>query len=690
MTEEAKRLPAWQRPLATARLVGACALGIVAQIAVDMPQGHFGPLDQVTAIGAGYALILALLAAFLVATLRHEPRATAWLIPVIHALNVGLFLPALMSDPVISGIVVLWNLLLLARHFFPAVPTAWVGRPPELYEVERWLRRYGRAVRHLTGVSILLTIAVVGYQLSGRLLAQSVCLVLSWGTLLFAWPLLNDLRRRRRKGLWILLAPVVGSLAGIGEPPTMLALLAVAQLVLLILLVAREPETLELLPELYNHPSRLIGVSFVSVILIGTLLLTFPAAAGDRPVGALDALFTATSATCVTGLITLDTPTDFSTFGHVVILVLIQVGGLGIMVLSTFAMLLLGGSLGLRGERALSEILDLPTPATAYRLSRFIVLSTLTFEAVGAAGLTVYYHRAGFPLLGALWRGVFHAVSAFCNAGFALQSDSIVMFQRQPGALLIFVALITMGGLGFVVLASLWGALFQGSGPRPALTAQLRVVLGVSAVLTAFATLLFVTTEWEKSLHGLPSGLKVLNGLLQGVTLRTAGFNSIDLTPLAPATVLAMMVFMFVGASPGSTGGGIKTTTLAVLLAALRGIVRSGEEPQLFDRRISRDIVDRALAILLVSAAAISIGFFLLLVFERQPFLQLLFETISAFGTVGLSLGATPALGTLGKLTIILLMLVGRIGPLTLALLIGTSAHRRAASRYPEARIMVG
>lgn len=678
-----------RRALVGARMAGACALGVVAQIAVDMPEGYFGARDEVTAFGAGYAAALVAVTAGIVLALRRAPRRAAWLVPGVLAVNVGLFVPAFASDPLIAGLAILWNLILLAQHLFPAP-----GAPPALRrraanEGEAAIHRLGPAVRHLAVASLALTVGVVGYRLSDRPLAEGICLALGYGSLLAAWPLLRRLRAEGRRSVYLVAAPVAASLVAAGSPPVMLSLLAVAQATLLAVVLARHQTTAELLREFFDHPARLIAATFATAIVVGTVLLTFPAAAGRGPISPLDAFFTATSATCVTGLIVLDTPHDFSAFGQGVILALIQVGGLGIMTLSTFAALLLGGSLGLRGERALGEMLDLETAPTAYRLIRFIVLSTLAVEAVGAVVLVPSFVGAGLPAGEAVWRAVFHAVSAFCNAGFALQTDSIVMFREAPVPLLTHAVLITLGGLGFVVLAAV-GSRVVHRGRRRPLPVQVRTVLAASAVLVAAGTALYAACEWGRTLDGLSVADKLLNALFQGVTLRTAGFNSVGFEELGAATVLFMMLFMFVGAAPGSTGGGIKTTTAAVLLAAIRSAIRGGAPATLFDREVPRDVILRSLAIAVISVGIVALGLFVLLLFEPRPFLELLFEAVSAFGTVGLSLGATPELGPAGKLTIIAVMFVGRIGPLTLALLLGTGAARRTAVRYPETRLMVG
>jgi trk system potassium uptake protein TrkH len=676
------------RAHAAARVAGACAVGVVAQMAVDMPEGYFGGADLMTRFGAGYAASLVAVAALVGLALWRASRVAGWLVPMILAVNVGLFLPALASDPLIAGLVILWHLVLLAQHFFPPPLEGSRIRRRARSEAEEALARYGPALRHVALVSLALSVGVVGYRLTGRGLAEGVGLLLGYGTMAAAVPLLYLLRRAGSRSVLVPLVPAAASLLALGAPQVMLALLAVAQATLVLVLLGQHETTFEVVRDFFDHPSRLITVSFGTLIAVGTVLLTFPAAAGRSAVSALDALFTATSAACVTGLIVLDTPHDFSLFGQVVILILIQVGGLGIMTLSTFGALMLGGTLGLRGERALAEMLDLQTAVTAYRLTRFIVLSTLAIEAAGAALLTVSYSGAGLPLGQALWRGVFHAVSAFCNAGFALQSDSIVMLQRAPMALAVHAVLITLGGLGFVVLATVGSRLVRRR--RQPVPVQVRTVLVASAVLVVSGAVIFGACEWNRTLEGLPGLDKAVNALFQSVTLRTAGFNSVDFTDLRSATALLMIAFMFIGASPGSTGGGVKTTTVMVLLAAIRTAITGRGEITLYEREVPREIVLRSLAIVVTSFAIVLGGLFLLLLFEPQPFLTLVFETVSAFGTVGLSLGATATLGPAGKLTIIAVMFIGRIGPLTLALLLGTSTPRRVAVRYPETRLMVG
>jgi trk system potassium uptake protein TrkH len=682
--------------LLAAQLTGSTALTLLAQQTVDMTGGYFGSAEEITAVGAGVSLGLVVLTALVILNLGRFRGWTGPAVSAAYSLNIGLFVPAMASDPVPAGLVVLWNALLLGAHFLPTAAMPRPRRQLEDSELWRWLVRWYPALRHLTTLALVLTVAVVGYRASAGWLPRAVCLMLGYGAVALATPFFKLLLQQRRRGALLPLVAVVASLASAASPALMLSLLALALAVLLGLLLVQQESTEDLLKAFYRHPSRLVFASFLSLVLMGTVFLTFPsAAAPGTSISALDALFTATSAVCVTGLIVLDTPNAFSPLGHGVILGLIQVGGLGIMVLSTFATLLLGGSLGLRGERALHDVLELQPGHTAYVLTRFIVLSTLAVEAVGAVILGVGFLLRGESLADALWLGLFHSISAFCNAGFALQSDSVVIFQQNPWMLLTLSLLITAGGLGFVVLAALWQRVFHRRRPEirtsQRFSVQVRVVLAASAVLVVVGWVVYGLTEWSHSLAGLPTLHKLTNALFQSVTLRTAGFNSVDLAHLAPATLLMLMIFMFIGASPGGTGGGIKTTTLVVLLAAIWANARNRPAVQLAQRELSRQTVYRSLAVVLLALAVTLVGFFLLLLAEDQGFEILLFEVVSAAGTVGLSLGATAELGPVGKFIIIAVMFIGRIGPLTLVLSLATGESSAGSRlRYPETSIMVG
>jgi trk system potassium uptake protein TrkH len=465
-----------------------------------------------------------------------------------------------------------------------------------------------------------------------------------------------------------------------------LALLGVVQLLLLLRALSNSPLFAELIEQFMRSPALLVLTTFAAIAGVGAFTLMFPVAAEGARIMPIDALFTSVSATCVTGLAVVDTPNAFTGFGEVSILVLIQVGGLGMMVLSTFATVILGGRLTLRGEQALGQVLELNTPGHAYRLVRFIVASTFATEAIGAVLLTWRFVKHGVELPEAIWRGVFHSISAFCNAGFALQTDSLVMLQSDPFALLVVATLIIIGGLGFVVLSWLWLRAIRRERHRSPV--QVRVVLWMSAALIVLGAIAYATLEWQASLAGLTPFDKLTNALFQSVTTRSVGYNTVDLTLMQPATILLVMLLMFIGAAPGGTGGGIKVTTLAVLAAAIPDIVGSRGGATLFGRGIAPAILQRAATIAVVATMAASLALFLLLLTEDAPFELLAFEVISALGTVGLSLGVTPTLSVTGKVVIIVAMFIGRIGPLTLALALGRSLP--PSLTYPETRIMVG
>ncbi len=672
--------------LAAARLVGAAAIAVLGQLAVDMPGGYFGAAGTVTRFGLAYTVALSTAALVGAGLILAGSRRARPVTLVVLMVGVALFLPAVVSDPVIAGGVMLWNLALLGL--------AELGRGVHGVDddtpMARWMDRTGPASLHLVLVALVVSTLVLGYGVGHRLGALLVCMALDVGAIATSAPMYARMWRGGSRVLpamasLVIVTAIVSAFAA--TPAVALGILTVYLALTLVQLVVRTPLFGELLGHFLQHPGALVLVSFVVLIAIGTVLLSLPAAApqGHR-IGPTDALFTATSASCVTGLIVLDTPHDFSMFGQLVILALIQIGGLNIMVLSTFAAVMLGRDLGLRSEAALGNVLDLSSPATAYRLVIFIVTATLIVETAGATVLGVAWSQHGATPLDAAWKGVFHSVSAFCNAGFALQSDSLMMFSRDPLVLLVFCVLITLGGLGFAVLAGLWWRVR--GGPWKGLGVQIRIVVVASAVLVVVGWVLYLGLEWNRSLAGLDAGDRLVNALFQSVTTRTAGFNSVSFEGLQPATLMVIMVLMFIGASPGGTGGGIKTTTAVVLLAAIPAIAARRSEVVIMRRRIPLAIVFRSTAIAVVGLAIALVATTLLLATHDPPFESLLFEAFSAFGTVGLSLGATSALNGFGKLVVVGTMLAGRIGPLTLALLLGQSRAGRVS--YPQARIMVG
>jgi len=668
-----------------ARFLGAGLVAFLAQLIVDMPEGYFGAADEVTFWGWLYgALALALAAAGVWGRLaRHRLATTAG--PLLYILSIGVFIAPIASDPVVAGGVVLWNVTLLGLWAFPAGGRRRRQLPEE--EVAAWLTVNEPAARHLLGISLLLSVVVVGYRFGDRLPALLLCFAVDAAMIALTAPFLRRLWRAGFRWRVLALAPILlAALLAIGNPTATLSALAGYKILTLVWMLARGPGFRRVAAAFFDRPALLVASSFAALVAAGTLFLSFPAAsATGRALAPIDALFTATSAACVTGLIVLDTPVDFSPFGQGVILGLIQIGGLNIMVLSAFAAALLGRHMGLRGERALGQLLDLRPESSAYPLIRFIVLSTLAVEGLGTAVLTGAYLARGESFGGALWKGLFHAVSAFCNAGFALHSDSLVGFRENSLVLLTVAILITAGGLGFGVLAaSFYSLRGRGSG----LTVQTRLVLLSSAVLVIAGTLGWAAGEWHRSLAGLGTFDKWVNAFFQSVTLRTAGFNSVDFAPVQPAIVAMMLVWMFVGASPGGTGGGVKTTTAAVLLSVIPAIARGRTRVVLFRRRLALETVYRSAAIAGITLLLTFAALVFLLATQDLAFDAAVFEVVSAVATVGLTLGTTAELDTLGKATIAGVMFLGRIGPLTLALLLAREDESRL--RYPEARVMVG
>ncbi|MEW6309264.1 MAG: TrkH family potassium uptake protein [Bacillota bacterium] len=432
-------------------------------------------------------------------------------------------------------------------------------------------------------------------------------------------------------------------------------------------------------------PAQLLVVGFAVTILVGAALLTMPWATATGQAGdPLTALFTATSATCVTGLIVVDTGSHWSVAGQAVILLLIQIGGLGIMTISALFALLLGKRISLRGRLLIQESLTQLSPAGMVRLVRNIAVVTLLIEGAGAFLLALRFSR-DMPVGTSVYFGVFHSVSAFCNAGFDLFGDSLVRFAADLPVLGVMSALIILGGLGFYVLLDIVQARHQ------RLSLHSRVVLRTTLLLLLLGTVLIYGLEMHNpaTLGGLSPVGKVLSAWFHAVTPRTAGYNSVPTGQLLSSTLFITMILMFIGASPGSTGGGIKTTTFTTVLANVHSIITGKTEVEMFERRLGRENLDRALAVTGTAVAIVTLVTLGLLISDGLPLLDTAFEAISAFGTVGLSTGITPELSAAGRLLVILAMFAGRVGPLTVAMAV---AQRRRVTplRYPEDKVMVG
>lgn len=444
------------------------------------------------------------------------------------------------------------------------------------------------------------------------------------------------------------------------------------------------------------NPARVISGSFMAVILVGTLLLMLPVSSRDGlPTGLLSSLFTATSATCVTGLVLFDTYTKWSLFGQGVILALIQIGGLGIVTFTSFFNLAIGKKLGLRGMQLASESINSTSFGDVPKLLKMVVTFTLSVELVGAILLSLYF----VPHFGrqGIFISVFLAVSAFCNAGFDIlgflgEYASLCSFNSCYLVLFTIMALIIIGGLGFVV----WNDLMAYRKTRTLLL-HTKVVLLVSGFLILIGAAVFFVFEWDNPLTMAPLNLKekLGAGLFQSVTMRTAGFNSIDIGNMKEITKAFSILLMFIGASPGSTGGGIKVTTIAVIVMTAVSMIRGKEDPLLLKRRIPAKVVFRSIAILFLGVLVVSLtsGVITLTSPIDDHFvtgIDAVFESVSAFATVGVSAGVTGVSSPASQVVLILTMFIGRVGPVSFGMSIAATQNVSRKTIIPEGKIMVG
>jgi trk system potassium uptake protein TrkH len=452
------------------------------------------------------------------------------------------------------------------------------------------------------------------------------------------------------------------------------------------------PETIEVRPPTPPRPPvrapLILALGFLSTILVGSLLLTLPIASRQGEVTPyLTALFTATSAVCVTGLVVVDTLTYWSPFGQAVILGLIQVGGLGFMTSSTVLFLFIGRRTSLRERLLLRESHGVSPLGGVLRLTRRVVLVTALIEGMGATLLFVRF-ALEFPPDWALWMGVFHSVSAFNNAGFDIMGGfrSLTIFNRDPVVLFTFGLLLVLGGISFTVIADLWDTRNWGH-----LLLDTKLVLFATGTLLATGTLGVLILEQANpaTLGPLDAPTKLVNALFTAATPRTAGFNSIDTGQMTQAGLLLTIALMYIGAASGSTGGGIKVNTFGVLTSAVVSSMRGRERTTAFGRELPQDHINRALTVALLSLGLVFTVTLVLSGTERFTLVQLLFEATSAFGTVGLSTGITPDLSPVGKLVIILTMYLGRVGPLTVALALA-ARQKPELYRFPEGRVKIG
>ena len=436
-------------------------------------------------------------------------------------------------------------------------------------------------------------------------------------------------------------------------------------------------------------PAQTLALSFATAILLGAVLLYLPAATtpGHR-ITFMDALFTATSAVCVTGLTVVDTGASFTPWGQWVILFLIQIGAIGIMTFAAVFAALFGGGMGIRDRLVMQDVLDLESMGGVARLIKAVFKATLAIEAIGALLLYLLFLPYASTQGQAGYLAVFHAISAFANAGFSVFPNSLMDFRGNIGINLVIIALVFAGGLGFSVIVNLRDYLFPGEKPHP-LTLHSKVILTTTLLLVFLGGILLLLTEWRGLYRGMPAGEAVLASTFQSVVSRTAGFNTIDVSLIGSGTILVLIFLMAIGGGPGSTAGGVKITTLAVLFATARALYRGRETPELFHRSLPRDIILKAVTLSTLAVIGLLLATLILSFTEQAPLQQILFEAASALGTVGLSMGLTPHLSPLGKIVVIFLMFIGRIGPLGLILAIG-QRRKKGLYYYPEERVIMG
>jgi len=445
-----------------------------------------------------------------------------------------------------------------------------------------------------------------------------------------------------------------------------------------------------------RSPARIVFIGFALLIFIGTILLMLPVASTHEHIGFVNALFTSTSAVCVTGLTVVDTGTAFSLFGQAVILMLIQVGGLGIMTMSTLFLMLAGRRPGLTGQIVVQDTFTHSRERRISDVLKDVILFTCAVEGIGMVILFFCFLPGnGGPR--SLYLSVFHSISAFCNAGFSVFPDSFISYRGNWVLNLAVCFLIVAGGIGFPVLFELKRKFSFQRGALSRFSLHSKLVLSTSAVLVITGMLLILGMEWKNTLEPLSIPGRFMGALFQSITARTAGFNTVSIGNMTSESLFFIMLLMFIGASPGSCGGGVKTTSFATVVMLGVSRFRGHARPQLFKRSISEAGIGKSVSVIMLSAMVICIGVMLLLMTEignvsqpesRGKFLELLFEAVSAFGTVGLSTGITPELTVMGKVILSGIMFVGRLGPLV----VGVALSRDTVFQYyyAEENIMVG
>lgn len=440
------------------------------------------------------------------------------------------------------------------------------------------------------------------------------------------------------------------------------------------------------LDKLEFNPSRFLVAGFGTLIILGAVLLNLPIATNNgESIGFLNALFTSASAVCVTGLTIVNTAEYWSLFGHIIILILIQIGGLGFMTSATIMIFLVGKKVSLKERLIIREQLNQDALSGLVRLTKYVILLTFTIEGIGALLLSTSF-TTRYGIKKGMWYSIFHSISAFCNAGFDIIGDSMMSFVGDFVVNMTICLLIIIGGLGFSVLIDI-----VNKKKLKRLSLHSKLVLSITFILIGIGMIIIFIVERNNpnTLKELSTGEKILASFFQAVIPRTAGFNSIDISMIYDTTAFIIIILMFIGGSPGSTAGGIKTTTFSAILLTTIAVIKGNKDVVAFNRRINQDIINRSLAIVSIGLILILTVSIVLTITEESSFLDVLFETTSAFGTVGLTRGITPSLSSVGKIMITLTMYAGRVGPLTMAFAFA-QRQKQSLYRYSEENITVG
>jgi trk system potassium uptake protein len=571
------------------------------------------------------------------------------------------------------------------------------------------IRRVAFGLPGLVVASGVVTATDFGLGVQGgssvALTAISVLLAVAWGRALFAG---EGLKRTFRSFVVNGVLAVLMAVSLLAKALSLSLAMGAAQqytssyrtygfavfLVFVVGLLGRGDRLARFLVASSDHPARLTLLSFGTAGVLGGFLLALPPSLNRvEDASLLDAMFMSFSAVCVTGLAVQSVATTYAFFGQLVLAVLIQIGGLGIMVLSAALGVLAGRRMQVKSGAVLAEMIDADSIASLRRLVLSIVLTTFVLEALGAGMFWLTLRGQSELAPGDLvWTSVFHAISAFCNAGFSLFPGGLGELQGSVPALGAASAMIVLGGIGFPVLDELRAQAWERMRRRRAkrLTLHARVVFATSAVVTGTTAFALFAFEGGHAMKNLSFVDRSVASVFHAISARTAGFDTVDLGALSMPSMLIMSIAMAIGASPGSTGGGLKTTTAAALFAALRAELRRYPAPHLFDRAISAALVRRALALFLLGLSWFLFTLLLLFAIEDHPPAALVFETVSALSTTGLSMGITSELSGLGKVVIIVTMLLGRVGPLTAALALANTKGRSANYALPEERVHIG